>query len=222
MHESDTLMTHVLAGGCLKRGRRFVYTSGALNYMGQGDAWFDESAPVRPCLLARGHATLVAELEQRHRREGLDVLFISPGLVYGTGGILAGTIALLRRGRYRVMGGGANYCSLVHVDDLAELYALALERWHSGENYFAGDDCPLRRREMIDKLATALGVPRPGWIPCWLTGLLYGFAVVEATQVSMRLRNDKAKRELGYAPRPAREAVVDAIAWFRANGMLAA
>src|ERR1043165_3527300 len=60
MHESDTLMTHVLAGGCLKRGRRFVYTSGALNYMGQGDAWFDESAPVRPCLLARGHATLVA------------------------------------------------------------------------------------------------------------------------------------------------------------------
>jgi dihydroflavonol-4-reductase len=31
----------------------------------------------------------------------------------------------------------------------------------------------------------------------------------------------KAKRELGYAPRPAKAAVADAIAWFRAQGMLA-
>ena len=34
--------------------------------------------------------------------------------------------------------------------------------------------------------------------------------------------SDKARRELGYAPRPAREAVVDAVAWMRANGMLRA
>ncbi len=30
----------------------------------------------------------------------------------------------------------------------------------------------------------------------------------------------KAMRELGYAPRPARMAVDDAVAWFRAAGML--
>jgi dihydroflavonol-4-reductase len=30
----------------------------------------------------------------------------------------------------------------------------------------------------------------------------------------------KAIAELGYAPRPAREAVEDAVAWFRANGVL--
>ena len=28
----------------------------------------------------------------------------------------------------------------------------------------------------------------------------------------------KAMRELGYTPRPADEAIVDAVAWFRANG----
>lgn len=32
--------------------------------------------------------------------------------------------------------------------------------------------------------------------------------------------SDKAKRELGYSPRPAREAVEDAVAWFRAQGMI--
>jgi dihydroflavonol-4-reductase len=32
----------------------------------------------------------------------------------------------------------------------------------------------------------------------------------------------KAQAELGYAPRPAREAVRDAVAWLRATGRLAA
>jgi dihydroflavonol-4-reductase len=32
--------------------------------------------------------------------------------------------------------------------------------------------------------------------------------------------SDKAIRELGYQPRPVRAAVEDAVAWFRANGML--
>ena len=30
----------------------------------------------------------------------------------------------------------------------------------------------------------------------------------------------KAMRDIGYAPRPARMAVEDAVAWFRAAGML--
>jgi dihydroflavonol-4-reductase len=30
----------------------------------------------------------------------------------------------------------------------------------------------------------------------------------------------KAVRELGYAPRPANGAIVDAVAWFEANGYL--
>ena len=32
--------------------------------------------------------------------------------------------------------------------------------------------------------------------------------------------SDKAKRELGYASRPVRSAIEDAVGWFRANGML--
>ena len=31
----------------------------------------------------------------------------------------------------------------------------------------------------------------------------------------------KARRELGYAPRPAEDGIRDAIEWFRANGYLA-
>ncbi|HYZ22197.1 MAG TPA: NAD-dependent dehydratase, partial [Rhodopila sp.] len=38
----------------------------------------------------------------------------------------------------------------------------------------------------------------------------------------MFFSSDKAVRELGYHARPVRQAVEDAVAWFRANGMLKA
>jgi dihydroflavonol-4-reductase len=36
----------------------------------------------------------------------------------------------------------------------------------------------------------------------------------------MYFTSAKASRELGYAPRPAHDAIADAIGWFRANGYL--
>ena len=33
-------------------------------------------------------------------------------------------------------------------------------------------------------------------------------------------RQAEAARELGYAPRPARDALADAVDWFRANGYI--
>jgi dihydroflavonol-4-reductase len=36
----------------------------------------------------------------------------------------------------------------------------------------------------------------------------------------MYFTSEKASRELGYAPRPAREAIADAVSWFEAQGYL--
>lgn len=201
MHESDLLMTRTLANRCAEHGLPFVYTSGGLKYTGNGDAWISEDAPMRPCLLAKGHADAVAELNEMHQRRGLRLLVITPGFVYGPGSIFGDMIEQVRAGRYRVIGDGANYWSLVHIDDLAVLYALALERGRAGGHWFAADEQPLRRREIVDRVAHALGLPRPGRIPGWLVGLWMGFALVEAITVSMRLRNDRAKHELGWVLR---------------------
>ena len=38
----------------------------------------------------------------------------------------------------------------------------------------------------------------------------------------MFFSSDKARRDLGYTPRPARAAIEDAVAWFRAAGMVRA
>jgi dihydroflavonol-4-reductase len=36
----------------------------------------------------------------------------------------------------------------------------------------------------------------------------------------MYFNSEKARRELGYTSRPARQAIGDAVGWFRANGYL--
>jgi dihydroflavonol-4-reductase len=36
----------------------------------------------------------------------------------------------------------------------------------------------------------------------------------------MYFTSKKASSELGYSPRPAREAIADAVSWFRTNGYL--
>jgi nucleoside-diphosphate-sugar epimerase len=90
---------------------------------------------------------------------------------------------------------------MVHVDDVAEAYVLALQRGRPGETYFLGDQIPLPRRDVINRVAQSLGRPQVGGVPGWLLGLFYGFALVEAVVASMRLRSDKARNELGWQPR---------------------
>ncbi len=41
------------------------------------------------------------------------------------------------------------------------------------------------------------------------------------SQKKMFFSPGRAVRELGYAPRPARQAIADAVVWFKANGYLA-
>jgi nucleoside-diphosphate-sugar epimerase len=200
MHQSDALMTRTLARACVEQGKPFLYSSGALTHSYPADEWIDETKPARPCLLARGHAEMVTELKELERNQGLRVIILSPGFVYGPGGFLKMTVEMLQQRRYRVIGTGQNYWSLVHVDDVSEAYTLALERGRPGANYFLADDQPMRRREVIDCVTDALGLPPAGHVPSWLIGLLLGFPLVEAITASQRLRNDRAKRELGWQP----------------------
>jgi dihydroflavonol-4-reductase len=43
---------------------------------------------------------------------------------------------------------------------------------------------------------------------------------VRMSRKKMYFSSAKAMRELGYAPRPARQAIADAVAWFGENGYL--
>jgi dihydroflavonol-4-reductase len=128
--------------------------------------------------------------------------------------------------------------NVVHVDDVAEGHVLALERGRIGERYILGGE-NLSLGALLALVCEVAGRKPPRiQLPASLVWpVALGFEMLaRATGINplvtrdhlrmarkkMFYTSDKARRELGYAPRPVREAVVDAVAWFRANGMLRA
>src|SRR5207237_4601172 len=67
-------------------------------------------------------------------KRGIRTVVIRPAMVYGRGGgIPAGFVESARKeGAARYVGTGENRWPFVHVDDLADLYLLALERAPAG------------------------------------------------------------------------------------------
>lgn len=124
----------------------------------------------------------------------------------------------------------------MHVDDVAEGHALALERGTIGEKYILGGENYLLG-DLFAMVSEIAHVPPPKirlpqeviWpvaiVSEWLSRS-FGInprvtrEMLAMSRKKMFFSSDKAKRELGYNPRPARKAVEDAITWFRNNGML--
>lgn len=201
INQADEAMTLALAEACLWSHKRLIYTSGCFNYGDHGTAWIDEQTPATPSPLGEGHAAVVARLLALHQSQGLDVVILSPGFVYGPGGLFKTSFYdTLRKGQLRVFGKGQNYWSPIHVDDLARAFRLALSHGQAGQAYNIVDDRPVPLRELVDSLTAAQGVKPVGSIPPWLIGLLIGGPLVDSLVSSFRVRNDKAKRALGWQP----------------------
>ncbi len=122
---------------------------------------------------------------------------------------------------------------VVHVDDVAEGHLLALEHGTPGERYILGgenltlqqllavvDDVSGRRQKRVR-------LPREAvWPVALVCEALARFGIepmvtrdhLRMAAKTMFFSSAKAERALGFRARPARDAVADAVAWFRAHG----
>ena len=126
--------------------------------------------------------------------------------------------------------------NLVHVDDVAAGQLLAAEHGRVGERYILGGE-NLSLAEILVAVASAVGrrppalkIPYAVVLPiaagAEMMARITGrepFTTLDGVRMSrkkMYFSSAKAMRDLGYAPRPARAAIADAVAWFAANGYL--
>ncbi len=126
--------------------------------------------------------------------------------------------------------------NIVHVDDVAEGHVLALEKGRIGQRYvLGGEDMSLKaildlvadvahRRPPLIRLPEAVVWPAAFIMEklASVTGIapMMTRDHLKMARKKMFYSSAKAKAELGYSPRPVRLAVEDAVAWFKANGML--
>jgi dihydroflavonol-4-reductase len=222
---------------------RIVYCSSvaALGLIGDGSV-ADETTPVREHavigIYKRSKYRAEQEVLRLVREAGLPAVIVNPSTPVGprdikptpTGQMILDCAA----GRMPAyVDTGVN---IVHVDDVAEGHALALERGVIGEKYILGGQNFLLG-DLFAMVSEIAHVPPPKirlaqeviWpvavVSEWLSRA-FGITprvtreMLAMSRKKMFFSSDKAIRELGYTPRPAREAVADAIAWFQSNGML--
>ena len=125
--------------------------------------------------------------------------------------------------------------NIVHVDDVAAGHLLAYDKGRIGERYILGGE-DMGLKEILGEIAVitggrapAMSIPRHLILPlaylaeAWtrLTDGKEPFVTVDGLRMAkkkMYFSSAKAKADLGYKPRPAREALRDAITWFRDKG----
>jgi dihydroflavonol-4-reductase len=129
--------------------------------------------------------------------------------------------------------------NIVHVDDVARGHLLAAEKGEQGRSYIVGGQ-NLSLAAVLAELADLTGLPRPRLrVP---HGLAFAAARVsetvegrllkrpprvplEAVRMSttrMAFDDSRARAELGYTSRPARQALADSVRWYLTNGYVKA
>ncbi len=236
--------TRAMMRACLDAGvERVVHCSSvaALGLTGT-DAPADESTPVREDgivgIYKKSKFQAERVVREMVRAQGLPAVIVNPAAPVGprdikptpTGKMILDAAA----GRMPAyLDTGLN---IVHVDDVAEGHLLALEHGRIGEGYILGAE-NLGLGELLALVAEQAGrkpprirLPVAAVWPAAIVAeaLARGFGIepmltrdhLRMAKKKMFFSSAKATAELGYRPRPARVAVADAIAWFRANGRL--
>jgi dihydroflavonol-4-reductase len=236
--------TRIVMDAALAAGvERVVYTSSVATLLPDPDGAADETRAATPATVVGAYkrSKVVAErlVERLIAERGLPAVIVNPSTPIGprdvkptpTGRIIVEAAS----GRMPAfVDSGLN---LVHVDDVARGHVLAFERGRVGDRYIlGGEDVALGAMlaevaRLVGRKPPTVALPRAPLYPlAWANEQLAKvtgkepFLTLDGLRMSkhhMFYSSAKAARELGYRARDYREALADAVAWFRAHGMVA-
>jgi dihydroflavonol-4-reductase len=221
---------------------RIVYTSSVATLEPRDDGPADETRPlsVSRAVGAYKKSKVLAErlVEELVATQKLPAVIVNPSTPIGPRDVKptpTGRI-IVEAACGRMPGFVETGLNLVHVDDVAAGHLAALRVGRIGERYIlGGENVRLGQMladiaEMVHRRPPRLRIPISALYPIalgaeWLARLTgrAPFATRDGLRMArhyMFFNDAKARRELGYTSRPYREAIADAIAWFKQAGYL--
>jgi dihydroflavonol-4-reductase len=214
--------------------QRVVYTSSssAVGHSLDGRALDERSVWEDPGVAYARSKRRAEEAAFNVAREGLPLVIVNPSFVLGPGGGEGSTGRIVRRfldGKMKLYVEGG--ISPVDVADVAQGHLAAAERGRLGERYLlSGENVSFTAFFALLSEVTGRPMPRklPGWfalgvaqvqekVICRITGRP-PVADLDEVKVGRMIRyfdNSKARRELGFDPRPLRETLERTVHWMR-------
>jgi len=176
------------------------------------------------------------KLVQTFCKKGGDAIILNPSTIYGPRDMLKGS----RKFQLKMAKGELSVCShggvsIVHVEDVCDVFLKATFMGKSGERYIlSGDNITIK--ELLDEIANLSQVPQVKFIlPTFLILMLGGFSsllekVGLKTGVSYEnlrvatmyhwFENTKAKEHLDFQPRPFKDSLKDSLLWAKEKNLL--
>jgi nucleoside-diphosphate-sugar epimerase len=183
------------------RNRPFIYTSGIWSHGDTRGKVVDESSPPEPPELVKWRQEVEDRVLQAAKR-GIRTVVIRPAIVYGRGGgIPAGFVDTAReQGAAQYVGTGDNRWPFVHVDDLADLYALALEKAPAGTLLLGvnGPSFPVREVAAAASRGAGAGGRTASWPLAEARTKLGAYA--DALVLDQQASGKRAQELLGWRP----------------------
>jgi nucleoside-diphosphate-sugar epimerase len=186
---------------------------------------------------------LESEQVAREAWEGrrVPVVVLRPAQIYGPGDVrseIPTLVRLARRGLVPLFGMGQGRLPWVYVSDVVDATLAAAERPEAiGRTYIVSDDEPYRFADIVRAIARGLGRRRGGFpVPDAIARPAIGALEQMARRVGRdppftlhrlasisgdrRLSIERARRELGYAPRVGLDqGMQESVRWYLARGI---
>jgi len=192
----------LVAAGGKTEVKRIIYPSFAFLYGDTGGEWVDEEAH-----LDNGNEFFDAAIEAEEAVLDGGI----PGYVLRTGFVYGGDVQAMRALHDDLIAGkavlnGTGYASWIHIEDLADAVVALVERDENDEAIAnvlnIVDDSPATPNEFIDKFAASLGLGAANKT----SGGPFVDVFGDPTQLALlsqsaKVKNDKAKEQLGWQPR---------------------
>jgi nucleoside-diphosphate-sugar epimerase len=176
------------------------------------------------------------EVAEPMMRQGLPLVIVVPGMVYGPGDTSSLREVILQYLRRRLpMTPQQTAMCWAHVDDTARAHVLAIERGRPGETYIITGP-PATLRAFFETAERVTGIPAPRWHPSpgvvrgmsRVAGLLERILPLPSSLTAEGLRviagvtyqasSEKARRELGFTARSLEEGLRETLAHEMAKG----
>jgi len=219
--------------------KRLIYTSSIHAFKEARSATIiDESLPFDPqsSMGLYNRTKALASLEViKAVKDGLDAVIVCPTAIIGPYDFKVSNFGALFMGHCRkrrkiIISGAFDF---IDSRDAAIGHILAAEKGRPGQSYILSGE-RLTIAELMSLLEEITGVPAPKFrLPRWLaysvgfispvyyklSGAKPMFTIYSVKTVNSNsfISHEKASRELGFSPRPIREAIADNIKWFREN-----
>jgi nucleoside-diphosphate-sugar epimerase len=232
--------TRALLDAAVANGvRRFAYGSTIGVYGFASEGRLDEDSPMRPQNIY-GCTKLEAEQLVRTYAGRIEPVVLRISETYGPGDFrLLKLFRAIKRGRFMMIGPGANQHQVIYVDDLS--HGLLLGVTHPaaiGETYVLAGQDVMTTKEMVTKVAAALDLPPPRLrLPLWPfipAALLLEMTLrplgiqpplhrrrLDFFRKSFLFSTEKATKQLGFVPAIGfAEGSRSTARWYSEQGML--